>query len=421
MLAAKITKARELGQKIVHKPELKDLSEIALKTVANNYLLYKKLEGLDFKYKIKVYEIMSVDYDIEDIFPIIDYEPYWERVCRKQFKSENCSSNGNSWKQCYAENYVKNLITNYRVSEGEKILEELKRVCNIVKYHIFNLDIPTFSCSFDISFIPQYFLNLTSLSLKYSPILRDHDDDKNQEIFTKKLKPIEDEYSQFGIRIPDLKKFCVLITDLSYFLSLTLCGNLVDDEMIKWLVPGLITNQTLRELDLSSNRITEKGMIKIASYLVRTRSLVSIDLSNNLIGGESSFAIGLVLKENTKLKILKLAMNRFDDLNGSRIVKMLAKNNYLEELDLSTNLLGAETVKNLNLALKFNSVIKSIDLSHNELSMDEETLKIAETHPSLGTLDLRHTNSNEELLKKLDDVLIKKAIKLQLTSKNHLN
>ena len=114
-------------------------------------------------------------------------------------------------------------------------------------------------------------------------------------------------------------------------------------------------------------------------------------------------------------------MNRFDDLNGSRIVKMLAKNNYLEELDLSTNLLGAETVKNLNLALKFNSVIKSIDLSHNELSMDEETLKIAETHPSLGTLDLRHTNSNEELLKKLDDVLIKKAIKLQLTSKNHLN
>ena len=31
MLAARITKARELNQKIVHKPELKDLSEIALK------------------------------------------------------------------------------------------------------------------------------------------------------------------------------------------------------------------------------------------------------------------------------------------------------------------------------------------------------------------------------------------------------
>ena len=416
MLAAKITKARELGQKIVHKPELKDLSEIALKTVANNYLLYKKLEGLDFKYKIKVYEIMSVDYDIEDIFPIIDYEPYWERVCRKQFKSENCSSNGNSWKQCYAENYVKNLITNYRVSEGEKILEELKRVCNIVKYHIFNLDIPTFSCSFDISFIPQYFLNLTSLNIKYSPILRD-DKNPNEEIFTKKLQPIGDEYSQFGIRIPDLKKFCILITDLSYFLSLTLTGNLVDDEMIKWLVTGLITNQTLRELDLSSNKITEKGMIKIASYLVRTRSLISIDLSDNLIGGESSFAIGLVLKENTKLRILKLAMNRFDDLNGSRIIKMIAKNNYLEELDMSTNLLGSETLKNLNLGLKFNSFIKKIDLSHNEITMNEETKQIAESHPTLAVLDLRHTNSDEKLLKELQDCLIKKSIKLQLNNK----
>ena len=55
----------------------------------------------------------------------------------------------------------------------------------------------------------------------------------------------------------------MLITDLSYLLLLTLWGNLVDDEMIKWLVPGLITNQTLRELDLSSNKITEKGMIKM--------------------------------------------------------------------------------------------------------------------------------------------------------------
>ena len=81
--------------------------------------------------------------------------------------------------------------------------------------------------------------------------------------------------------------------------------------------------QSLRELDLTSHRITEKGMIKIASYLVRTRALVSIDLSNNLIWDECSLDIGLVLKENTKLRILKLTMNRFDDLNDSRIITML--------------------------------------------------------------------------------------------------
>ena len=132
------------------------------------------------------------------------------------------------------------------------------------------------------------------------------------------------------MRIPDLKKFCILITDLSYFLSLSLQGNLVDDEMIKWLVPGLITNQTLRNLDLSNNRITGKGMIKICSYLVRTKALLSINLINNLIGDDSSYAVGLVIKENTKLRVMKLGRNRFDDVSGGRILKMLVFNNYLD-------------------------------------------------------------------------------------------
>ena len=46
MLAAKITRARLRNEPIIHKPELKPLSEIALKTVAANYLLYKDFECL---------------------------------------------------------------------------------------------------------------------------------------------------------------------------------------------------------------------------------------------------------------------------------------------------------------------------------------------------------------------------------------
>ena len=415
MLAAKITRARLRNEPIIHKPELKPLSEIALKTVAANYLLYKDLKGLDEKYKIKVYNTMSVEYNIEDTFPIINYEPYWERSCKFHFKSENCEGNGCSWKQCYAENYIKNLITNFKKTNKDEEMKELEKVCEIIKYYIFNLEIPTFSCDFDISFIPQYFINLTSLSLKYSPVLRDK---KVSDIFTKKLEPIGDEYQEFGIRIPDLKKFCILITDLSYFLSLTLQGNLVDDEMIKWLVPGLITNQTLRELDLSSNKITQKGMIKICSYLVRTRALISLDLTNNLINGDASYAIGLVIKENTRLRILKLAMNRLDDVAGARITKMLSRNKYLIELDLSNNLLGQETLNNLHISLKFNNTIKVVNLCHNEIEMTDETKKIADNHPTLIELNLRHTLSSKENVEELENILIKKAVKLKLGNKN---
>jgi hypothetical protein len=355
---------------------------------------------------------MTVEYDIEDLYPFIDYEPFWERACRNKYKSDDCSISGNSWKQLYVETYVKELISNFKAdSEDQDALDKLKRVCDMIKYSVFNLDIPTFSYKFDISFIPQYFVNLTNLSLKYSPILKEI---RTKDVFTKNLEPIGDEYSQFGMRIPDLKKFCILITDLSYFLTLSLQGNLVDDEMVKWLVPGLITNQTLRHLDLSNNRITGKGMIKICSYLVRTKALLSINLCNNLIGGDSSYALGLVLKENTKLRVMLLGMNRFDDESGGRILKMLCFNNFLDELDLSANELGEESLKFLHIALKGNNTIKKIDLRHNEMIISDDIIRVAEAHPLLTELNMHNTGSDPEKIKKLDSILIKKSVKLHL-------
>ena len=413
MIAEMITRARIKHEKIVHEPELIPLSEIAIKAVAANYLMYKEqLSELEPKYRNKIYDLMSVDYDIEDLYPFIDYEPFWERACRNKYKSDDCSISGNSWKQLYVETFVKELIANFKAdTDDQEALDHLKKVCDMIKYSVFNLDIPTFSYKFDISFIPQYFVNLTNLSLKYSPILKEV---RTRDVFTKNLEPIGDEYSQFGMRIPDLKKFCILITDLSYFLTLSLQGNLVDDEMIKWLVPGLITNQTLRHLDLSNNRITGKGMIKICSYLVRTKALLSINLNNNLIGGDSSYAVGLVLKENTKLRIMLLGMNRFDDENGGRILKMLCFNNYLDEIDLSANQLGEETLKFLQIALKGNNTIKKIDLRHNEITINDEIIKIAEAHPLLTELNFHHTTSEEQKIKELDAILVKKAVKLHL-------
>jgi hypothetical protein len=70
----------------------------------------------------------------------------------------------------------------------------------MIKYSAFNLDIPTFSYKFDISFFPQYFVNLTNLSLKYSPILKEI---KTIYVFTKNLEPIGDKYLRFSMRIPD--------------------------------------------------------------------------------------------------------------------------------------------------------------------------------------------------------------------------
>jgi Ran GTPase-activating protein (RanGAP) involved in mRNA processing and transport len=135
----------------------------------------------------------------------------------------------------------------------------------------------------------------------------------------------------------DLKQFSVAVGDLNYILSLTFQGNFIDDEMISWLIPGLISNHTLRTLDLSNNKITENGMIKICSYLMRSKSLIYIDLTNNSIGPNGGFALSLVIKEETRLKTIKMGMNRLDDVSTSKIIKALGKNEKLEEIDLSSN------------------------------------------------------------------------------------
>lgn len=337
MLAKKITEYRMKNEPIIHRLELKKLSEIALEKVAKYFIHFRELENLDEKYRVKVYERMSVDYPIEIVFPLIDYEPYWERAAKKHFNVIDCSIHGNSWKQCYAEKYIEKLISNYNSKVDN--MEDIVKILDIVKFHVFNLEVPTFSSEFDIANIPTYFVNLTTLGIKYSPVLRG---DNTPDLFKKKLTPIGDEFSKFGLRVPDLKKFSILMSDLSYLLSLSLQGNIIDDDMIKWLVSGLICNHTLRCLDLSHNNITEKGMIKLSSFIFRSKCLVSLDVSDNKIGGEGGFAMGLILKENLRLRVLKAAMNRLNDQNGSKIFKMLAKNDYLEELDLSNNDLSEE-------------------------------------------------------------------------------
>ncbi len=104
------------------------------------------------------------------MFPLIDYESYWQKACEKYYKGEDCSIHGNSWKQCYAENFIQRLVTSFDVEKGDTLEEKLKYFEDM-KYHVFNLDIPTFPADFDISKLPIFFINLASLSIKYSPVL----------------------------------------------------------------------------------------------------------------------------------------------------------------------------------------------------------------------------------------------------------
>jgi hypothetical protein len=261
-LAYNITKARKNKTEIKHRDEVPKLSDLALQITADNFTLYPNLEGLDYKWKTKVYDIISTDYHPNLVFPLIGYENFWKRSCLDRFKSSDIAKHGNSWKQCFAENFIKELLTNYSkdIEDSNKTMLEY---FDLFKHYIFNLEIQYYSCDFEIAYLLQYFFNLVTLEMKYSPRLIEKD---KSEFFKKKLVrkniliiAISQEYSKFGFRLNDMKLFSLNLSEMNYLLSLTLQGNFIDDEMLRWLTAGLISNTTIRYLDLSNNYITDTG------------------------------------------------------------------------------------------------------------------------------------------------------------------
>lgn len=50
---------------------------------------------------------------------------------------------------------------------------------------------------------------------------------------------------------------------------LNLTGNLIDDELFKFINPGFTVNTSLVELNLSYNKIGDQGARRIAKYLIK--------------------------------------------------------------------------------------------------------------------------------------------------------
>lgn len=187
-IAEIVTKARVENLRVIYKKESTPLNEIAYKKLSNNYEMIMSLKNnnLDEKSKNLIYDMMDISDDIITTFHNISYENYWKRACYEHFNIPEVLQHGDSWKQCYAENYIKERLMSFESGDD---VNELLNLFSKLKNWIFNLEIPYFSANFDISLIPKYFLNITKLELKYSPKLKELKKQK-ESIFLKKITRI---------------------------------------------------------------------------------------------------------------------------------------------------------------------------------------------------------------------------------------
>lgn len=90
----------------------------------------------------------------------------------------------------------------------------------------------------------------------------------------------------FGMKISDANCLAKSVLDSENMTTLVLQSNLIDDDLLRMLMTGLIKNTQITHLDLSHNKVTNHG-VRLLSKLLGARSvLTNLNLADNQVHTE---------------------------------------------------------------------------------------------------------------------------------------
>ena len=116
---------------------------------------------------------------------------------------------------------------------------------------------------------------------------------------------------------------------------------------VKLIAEALLTNNTLKIIDLSGNKITDEGAKLFAVALEKNKTLIHVNLSANRIGDVGVESIADALKINSRLNELKLHLNQIASIGIKSISTALLNNRTITDISLSSNLYDEEGVKSI--------------------------------------------------------------------------
>jgi Ran GTPase-activating protein (RanGAP) involved in mRNA processing and transport len=148
----------------------------------------------------------------------------------------------------------------------------------------------------------------------------------------------------------------------------------------------------VRELDLSSNEISDDGATYLAKALRVNSRVTALNLRDNLIGSRGFTSLFLaVSKEKAVLEKLNMYSNEVSKVRV-RVSKALSSNTTLTELNLGMNWLHLKSCISLAKGLQGNTVLRSLNLEWNSL----QDMGVVELAKSLSVNTTLHSlNLNE--------------------------
>jgi len=203
----------------------------------------------------------------------------------------------------------------------------------------------------------------------------------------------------FGMKISDANCLAKCILDCENLTALALQSNLIDDDLLRMLMTGLIKNSQITHLDLAHNKITNHGIRLLSKLLGASSVLTSLNLADNQIHAEGGRYLGRALRANESLVELNLRLNRLVDEGGRMLLEGFCSTCTITSLNLSGNSLSKESSAALVHILEDGNLpIRSLDLSCNEfIDEDIENMgQAAESNKILVNMDLRMNSTSSD-------------------------
>jgi hypothetical protein len=251
-------------------------------------------------------------------------ENYWKRCCVEKYGWHNCnlSEHGLLWKQMYFEKLLNERLEDFDVeTDDEESLYELVDACSD---YLFSVSFRQLPSHVDLSDLLSMMPNLTKIEVTYG------------------VNKIGMNYERmlFGMKIADATALAKAFNRADTLTTILLTGNMIDDDLLRMLMSGLIKNSTVTCLDLSHNKITNHGTRLLSKLLGSNSVLTSLNLSDNHIHAEGGRYIARGLRENDSLLYLNLKLNRLLDDGCQMLLEGLQENTCLTELNMGSNNAG---------------------------------------------------------------------------------
>ena len=196
----------------------------------------------------------------------------------------------------------------------------------------------------------------------------------------------------FGMKIKDASSLAKVFDTSETLTTLIMQGNMIDDDLLRMLMTGLIRNNTITHLDVSHNKITNHGARLLSKLLGENSVITTLNLADNQIHVEGGRYLARGLRDNDALLTLNLRLNRLTDPGCRLLIEGLQENETLTDLNLSANSAGNSTCQMLCTVLRNTErSLAIVDVSGNEFNAEHiELFRIAVgTSKTLTSFDLR--------------------------------